>query len=70
MNGFNVSSAEAGMLVYLGVKKDDTEAAKPMYERFVELLRGYITHVETGVFQAVMRVTYANEGPITILLDS
>ena len=26
VNGFNVGSAEAGILVYLGVAKDDTEA--------------------------------------------
>lgn len=46
------------------------EAAKPLYERFVELLRGYIPKVETGLFQAEMRVSYVNEGPVTILLDS
>jgi D-aminoacyl-tRNA deacylase len=46
------------------------DAAKPLYERFVELLRGYIPRVEAGVFQADMRVTYTNEGPVTILLDS
>jgi D-aminoacyl-tRNA deacylase len=46
------------------------EVAEPLYERFVELLRGYIPRVETGVFRAEMRVTYTNEGPVTILLDS
>jgi D-aminoacyl-tRNA deacylase len=46
------------------------EEAQPLYERFVELLRGYIHRVETGVFQAEMRVSYTNEGPVTILLDS
>jgi len=46
------------------------DAAGPLYERFVELLRGYISRVETGVFQAEMRVSYTNEGPVTILLDS
>lgn len=46
------------------------EDAKPLYERFVELLREYLPRVETGVFQAEMRVTYTNEGPVTILLDS
>jgi D-aminoacyl-tRNA deacylase len=43
--------------------------AKPLYEAFVELLRGYLP-VETGVFQAEMRVRSTNEGPVTILLDS
>jgi D-aminoacyl-tRNA deacylase len=46
------------------------EEAKPLYERFVELLRGYLPRVETGLFQAEMRVAYVNEGPVTILLDS
>jgi D-aminoacyl-tRNA deacylase len=46
------------------------DAARPLYESFVELLRGYVPRVETGVFQAEMRVSYTNEGPVTILLDS
>jgi D-tyrosyl-tRNA(Tyr) deacylase len=46
------------------------EAANVLYERFVELLRGLVGRVETGVFQAEMRVRYTNEGPVTILLDS
>jgi D-aminoacyl-tRNA deacylase len=46
------------------------ELAKPLYEAFAELLRGLMGHVETGVFQAEMRVAYTNEGPVTILLDS
>jgi D-tyrosyl-tRNA(Tyr) deacylase len=46
------------------------EQAKRLYERFVELLRGHVPRVETGEFQAVMRVAYVNEGPVTILLDS
>jgi ABC-type sulfate/molybdate transport systems ATPase subunit len=46
------------------------EAAKPLYQRFVELLGASVGRVETGVFQARMRVSYVNEGPVTILLDS
>jgi D-aminoacyl-tRNA deacylase len=46
------------------------EEAKPLYESFVELLRSRLPRVETGLFQAEMRVSYVNEGPITILLDS
>lgn len=44
--------------------------AKIIYERFVELLRSQGLVVETGKFRAEMRVTYSNEGPVTILLDS
>jgi D-aminoacyl-tRNA deacylase len=46
------------------------EIAMPLYERFVELLKNRVPRVETGVFQAAMRVSYVNEGPVTILLDS
>jgi D-aminoacyl-tRNA deacylase len=46
------------------------EAANPLYETFVSELRARGVHVETGVFQAHMTVDLANEGPVTILLDS
>ena len=46
------------------------EEAKALFEAFVEELRSLVGRVETGRFQAVMRVSYVNEGPITILLDS
>jgi D-aminoacyl-tRNA deacylase len=46
------------------------EIARPLYERFVERLKGLIPRVETGIFQAQMRVYSSNEGPVTILLDS
>ncbi len=46
------------------------DEAKALFESFVEELRPLVGRVETGRFQAVMRVAYVNEGPITILLDS
>ena len=46
------------------------EPAKALYELFVEELRRRGIRVETGVFQAQMTVELANEGPVTILLDS
>ena len=48
----------------------DPESARSLFDAFVERLRQRIERVETGRFQAVMRVSYVNEGPITILLDS
>ncbi len=45
-------------------------AAKPLFERVVELLRREGLTVQTGVFGAQMRVALVNEGPVTILLDS
>ena len=46
------------------------EQAKKLYEYFVERLRVAGLRCETGTFQATMKVELANEGPVTILLDS
>jgi D-aminoacyl-tRNA deacylase len=46
------------------------EAARELYERFVESLRGFGVRVETGRFQAMMDVELVNDGPVTLLLDS
>lgn len=46
------------------------EAAIRLYEAFVQDLRACGVPVETGVFQTQMTVELANEGPVTILLDS
>ena len=44
--------------------------AKASYEELVELLRREGVTVATGEFQAMMRVSLVNDGPVTILLDS
>jgi D-aminoacyl-tRNA deacylase len=52
---------------------DDAEApaaARPLYEAFVDQLRLLNLKVETGEFQAHMRVELVNDGPVTFLLDS
>ncbi|MEO8410515.1 MAG: D-aminoacyl-tRNA deacylase [Propionivibrio sp.] len=47
------------------------EIARPLFERFVGHLQDAVGHkVQTGVFGADMRVQLANEGPVTILIDS
>src|SRR5436853_7107454 len=46
------------------------EQAKHVYEEFAEALRRLEVTVATGVFGAMMSVELANEGPVTILLDS
>jgi len=49
------------------------EVARPLYERFVGLLRkrgaGRGTRVETGEFGAMMDVELVNDGPVTLLLE-
>ncbi len=44
--------------------------ARPAYEGLVAALRALNLKVETGEFQAHMNVELANDGPVTILLDS
>lgn len=51
------------------------EAARPemataLYDLLNEELRSYDIKVETGIFQADMKVSLVNDGPVTIILDS
>ena len=50
------------------------EAARPLYEAFVETLRELIEarggKVETGQFQSMMEVESVNDGPVTLLVDT
>jgi len=46
------------------------ELGKTLYQEFVVALRAQGVRVETGVFQAHMSLELANDGPVTILLDS
>lgn len=48
----------------------EAEAARAVFERFVEKARTRMPKVETGVFQAMMDVELVNEGPVTIIVDS
>lgn len=58
-----------------GRRPSFTEAAPPgraeeLYERFVARARNAGVTVATGRFQARMRVELANDGPVTLLLDT
>jgi D-tyrosyl-tRNA(Tyr) deacylase len=46
------------------------DQARPLFEKFVDILtsRGIMT--SAGRFQAVMQVELVNDGPVTIMLDS
>ncbi|MCL2007789.1 MAG: D-aminoacyl-tRNA deacylase [Treponema sp.] len=48
----------------------DPERANALYEHFIEKIREQGLVCESGVFKAMMDVSYTNEGPVTILLDS
>jgi D-tyrosyl-tRNA(Tyr) deacylase len=45
------------------------EAAEPLYERFVAMLRERGAAVETGEFGAMMQVELVNDGPVTLWLE-
>lgn len=45
------------------------EEAKPLYEYFVECLKGYGINTQTGIFQADMQVELINDGPVTFMLE-
>ena len=44
--------------------------AEPLFDHFVELLRGHNVEVETGVFGAMMEVELVNDGPVTLIWES
>ena len=41
-----------------------------LYGTFCELLRNENLEVQTGIFQADMRVALVNDGPVTVVIDS
>jgi D-tyrosyl-tRNA(Tyr) deacylase len=58
-----------------GRRPSYSEAAEPgiaetLYEYFMDKIREQGILCEAGVFQAHMEVSYINDGPVTILLDS
>ncbi len=46
------------------------DAAKTLFESFVEVVRQRHQKVATGIFQADMAVDIINDGPVTLILDS
>lgn len=45
------------------------DQAQPLFNRFLELLRGQGVRVETGVFGALMEVELVNDGPVTLIWE-
>lgn len=46
------------------------EKAKLLYERFIHISSGLGVKVESGMFQAFMRVELCNDGPVTLIIDT
>jgi D-tyrosyl-tRNA(Tyr) deacylase len=51
-------------------KAAQPEIARQLYEYFINRIRIQGIICENGKFQAYMQVSYTNDGPVTILLDS
>lgn len=49
---------------------EEPVAAESLFREFVEGLRALGLRVETGVFQASMKVRLVNDGPVTFILTS
>lgn len=46
------------------------EAAKPLYDLFIQFCKDQQVTVATGVFQAHMEVALVNDGPVTLICHS
>jgi D-tyrosyl-tRNA(Tyr) deacylase len=46
------------------------ELGNDLYLKFVDYLRDFGVHVETGEFGADMQVELVNDGPVTLMLES
>ena len=58
-----------------GKRPSFTDSAEPLignefYEHFIDKLENMGINVQRGIFGAHMEVSYINDGPVTILLDS
>lgn len=52
------------------IKASKPDHAIPLYEEFVSKCKEAITKVSTGVFGADMKISFTNDGPVTIIIDS
>jgi D-tyrosyl-tRNA(Tyr) deacylase len=64
-----LADARKGRRPYYGEAADPEDAEK-LYGFFMEKIREEGPACEAGVFGAHMEVSYTNDGPVTILLDS
>lgn len=49
---------------------EDPGPAKELYEYFVSMAQGKASGVQTGEFQAMMKISSVNDGPVTIIIDT
>ena len=64
-----LGDASKGRRPFFGAAAEPGKA-KALYELFMEKIREQGLLCEAGIFQAHMDVSYVNDGPVTIILDS
>lgn len=52
------------------VNAERPELAKPLYEKAVALSREFGAPTTTGIFQADMKISLINDGPVTLILEA
>lgn len=53
------------------IKAASPEIAKPLYERFIQTMQNEISNkIATGKFGENMKISFTNDGPVTIWIDS
>lgn len=52
------------------VEAASPDAAKELYDHFIDCLRLGDTVVGTGIFGAMMKISLVNDGPVTLILKS
>lgn len=52
------------------VEAGKPEQAEALYNYIVEEARKEISHVDTGIFGADMKVSLVNDGPVTIIMEN
>lgn len=52
------------------IKAAKPEQARELFAKLVELAKEKYETVETGIFQADMKVSLLNDGPVTVIIDS
>ncbi|MGI8837341.1 MAG: D-aminoacyl-tRNA deacylase [Pyrinomonadaceae bacterium] len=74
IEGETVGEIQKGLVVLLGVARDDAEidaaapeVAEPLYDFFCNEIRKELDEVATGGFRHMMQVELVNDGPVTIL---
>lgn len=45
------------------------DLARPLYQRFVEIVRETVPGVQQGEFGAMMEVSLVNDGPVTLIVE-